>query len=163
MIGKEAKSGATGTISGSVNGQLQMQYVDVTPDVAATLKGRPVVTAGEVLPGTCDISPYPPGLLIGTITSVSNDPNAVVQNAVITPAAHLADATFLLVITDYHGGFGSTIIPCPGSSVSPGSSASPGSSPRASASAGPTRSGAPVSTPTPRATVKPTLLPTSGY
>jgi len=48
----------------------------------------------------------PPGLLIGTITSVTSDPNAVVQSATVAPAAHLTDATFLLVITDYKGGFG---------------------------------------------------------
>jgi len=41
-----------------------------------------------------------------TITDVVCDPNAVVQSATVSPAAHLTDATFLAVITDYKGGFG---------------------------------------------------------
>jgi rod shape-determining protein MreC len=130
VVGKEAKSGATGPIKGSVSGQLQMQYVDV----AATLTtGEPVVTAGESLPGTNDTSPYPPALLIGTITDVFTDPNTVVKSATIAPAAHLTDATFLLVITGYKGGFGpplplcSAVSPSPGSSGGAGSSAGPAS------------------------------------
>ena len=80
-----------------------MSYVDVTPDVA-DIKGEPVVTAGESLPGTNDTSPYPPGLLIGTYPTVhAATRNAVVQSATIAPAAHLTDATFLLVITRLPG------------------------------------------------------------
>ena len=67
--------------------------------------GESVVTAGETLAGTNDRSPYPPGLLIGTITSVPKDPNAVFKTATIAPAADLQNATFLLVILDYQGGF----------------------------------------------------------
>ncbi len=81
VVGKEAKTGATGTIRGQISGQLQMQYVDVT---AKLQKGDAVVTAGETLPGTNDRSPYPPGLLIGEIVDVTIDPNAVVQTADIT-------------------------------------------------------------------------------
>ncbi len=87
------------------------------------------MTAGEALPGTNDRSPYPPGLLIGEIMSVTTDPNAVVQSADIQPAAHLSDATFVLIITNYQGGFGP---PLP--SAGPGASASPS----ASAPVGPT-------------------------
>jgi len=47
VVGKEFKSGATGTIHGSVSGELQMQYIDV----AATLsKGETVFTAAKRCP-----------------------------------------------------------------------------------------------------------------
>jgi rod shape-determining protein MreC len=134
VVGQEAKSGATGTIRGSISGQLSMQYVDVAIPLT---KGQAVVTAGEALPGTDDRSPYPPGLLIGTITDIKTDPNSVVQSATLEPAARLADATFVLVITDYKGGFAS---PAPGATpfvpTSPGPSGS-GGSPKASATAKP--------------------------
>ena len=103
VVGKEAKTGAVGTVRGQVSGLLTMSYVDSTAQLA---KGDAVVTAGESLPCTNDRSPYPPGLLIGTIISVSADPNAVVKSADVMPAADLADATFVLVIMDYQGGFG---------------------------------------------------------
>jgi rod shape-determining protein MreC len=167
VVGKEVKTNATGTIRGSIGGQLQMQYVDV----AATLtKGEPVVTAGESLPGTGDISPYPPGLLIGTITSVSKDANTVVQSATITPAAHLTDATFLLVITDFRGGFDALPSGCV---ANPTPSGSPTKTPRTSAtpsgSTAPGSSCPPGSTwvqpsvsPSPKPTAQPTPAPSSG-
>jgi rod shape-determining protein MreC len=118
VVGEEAKSGATGTIRGSIAGELQMEYVDVAD---ALTVGEAVVTAGEELPapganptagssagpnsGLTARSPYPPGLLIGTITAVKSDPNAVVQSATIKPAARLGSASFVLVILNYSGGF----------------------------------------------------------
>lgn len=153
VVGQEAQSGATGTIRGSISGQLSMEYVDVATPLT---KGQAVVTAGEELPGatasasssptpsqggSSDVSmrsPYPPGLLIGTITAVSTDPNAVVQSATIQPAAHLADATFVLVILDYKGGFASPApgatpfvpyTPAPSGSLSPSGSAKPKATP----------------------------------
>lgn len=129
VVGKEAVTGATGTIKGQVNGELLMSYVDSTTTLK---KGDSVVTAGESLPdprtansspyplpGILGRSPYPPGLLIGTILDVSTDPNAVVQSADLQPAARLADATFVLIITDYQGGFGPAL-----PSASPGASGS---------------------------------------
>jgi|PersoiStandDraft_1058852.scaffolds.fasta_scaffold05908_3 rod shape-determining protein MreC len=136
VTGIEAKSNATGTIRGSISGQLEMSYV-----ATQTLTiGDAVVTAGEALPCTNDISPYPPMLLIGEIVDVSSDPNIPVKSATIKPAAHLTDATFVLVIVDYQGGFGP---PVP--SAGPGAFGSPG----ASGGAGP--SGSPRTAPTPGA------------
>jgi rod shape-determining protein MreC len=167
VVGKESKSSATGAIRGSISGDLQMSYVDVSAKLA---KDEPVVTAGEALPGTKDVSPFPPGLLIGTIQSVSTDPNAVVQSAIITPSAHLTDATFLLVITDYTGGFGALPSGCVGN---PNPSGSPTATPRSGGSAGPSPSasagGCPPGTspwqPTPSpspAPSLPTLAPAQG-
>jgi rod shape-determining protein MreC len=138
VVGESAASGATGTVKGSISGQLSMEYVDVATPLAV---GDPVVTAGEALPGplataTANVaaatsgltarSPYPPGLLIGTITSVHTDPNSVVQSASLKPAARLADATFVLVILNYEGGFPS---PLPGATpfvpITPAPSISP--------------------------------------
>lgn len=123
VVGKEARTGAVGTVQGQISGLLQMQY----PVGSAKLqiqKGDSIVTAGETLPGTNDRSPYPPGLLIGEVVSVSTDPNAVVHTADIQPAAHLSDATFVLIITNYQGGFGPPLPSAsPGASVSPSGSA----------------------------------------
>jgi rod shape-determining protein MreC len=127
VVGKEAKTGATGTIRGQISGLLQMQYVDVA---AKLQKGDAVVTAGETLPGTNDRSPYPPGLLIGDILEVHLDPNAVVQSADIQPAAHLSNATFVLVILDYAGGFGPPVPSAgPSGSISPSGSLNPSAKP----------------------------------
>ena len=106
VVGKEAKTGAIGTVRGQVSGLLQMSYVEAS---AKLVKGDAVVTAGEALPCTNDRSPYPPGLLIGSIVKVSSDPNAVVQSADIMPAASLSEAAFVLVIINYKGGFGPPI------------------------------------------------------
>jgi rod shape-determining protein MreC len=128
VVGKEAKSNATGTIRGSISGQLQMSYVDT----ATLAVGDAVVTAGEALPCTNDISPYPPMLLIGEVVAVSVDPNTPVKSATIKPAAHLTDATFVLIIVDYQGGFGPPVpsaSPGPSGSLRPASSPKPGASP----------------------------------
>jgi cell shape-determining protein MreC len=86
-------------------------------------KGTAVVTAGMVSPGGEVRSPYPPGLLIGTILSVARDPNQVVQSAVVQPAADLNNIEWVLVITNYEGGFAS---PEPSTSPSPSGSSSVG-------------------------------------
>ena len=143
VTGIEAKSKVTGTISGSISGQLQMSYVatgaTAAPGTTPAI-GDPVVTAGEALPCTNDTSPYPPALLIGEIIAVLSDPNTPVQSATIKPAAHLTDATFVLVIVDYKGGFGPPVPSAsPGTPAAPDASrsAGPAASPRASSSAKP--------------------------
>jgi rod shape-determining protein MreC len=147
VVGKEAKTGATGTIRGQISGQLQMQYVDVS---AQLQKGDAVVTAGETLPGTNDRSPYPPGLLIGDILEVNKDPNAVVQSADILPAAHLSNATFVLVIMDYEGGFGPPLPSAgPSGSISPSGSLNPSAKPTAKPTAKPAPTPQPPPQPVP--------------
>lgn len=147
VVGKEAKTGATGTIRGQISGDLQMQYVDVKAKLQA---GDAVVTAGETLPGTNDRSPYPPGLLIGDIKEVHLDPNAVVQSADIQPAAHLSNATFVLVILDYEGGFGPPVPSAgPSGSISPSGSLNPSAKPTVKPTVKPTPTPAPVPQPVP--------------
>ena len=117
---EEAGPGAAGTIHGQIGGLLMMSYVNATDKLA---NGQAVVTAGMVMPGGDVRSPYPPGLLIGTIIKVSKDPNQVVQSAVVQPAADLTGIEWVLVITNYQGGFAT-----PGPSVSPSSGPSPSTS-----------------------------------
>jgi rod shape-determining protein MreC len=158
VIGKEAKTGATGTVIGTVGGALQLKYVDV----ASTLTiGDPVVTAGESLPGTGDTSPFPPGLLIGTITQVNSARNQVVQSATVDPIAHLEDATYLLVILDYTGGFGPPIVTCgTAPSIAP-ASPTPRPSKTPVSSATPAITPAPAPTCVPAATLPPLILPSA--
>ena len=61
------------------------------------------MTAGIDLGGGVR-SPFPKGLLIGTVVDVARDANAVTQTAFIQPAADLDRLEYVLVITDYQGG-----------------------------------------------------------
>ena len=49
-------------------------------------------------------SPYPPGLVVGSVVDVERDANDVVQTAFLAPAAELDSFDLALVITDYEGG-----------------------------------------------------------
>ena len=49
-------------------------------------------------------SPYPKGLVIGSVVDVERDANDVVQTAFLAPAANLDSFEVALVITDYDGG-----------------------------------------------------------
>jgi rod shape-determining protein MreC len=152
VIGSEATSGAIGTVSGIVGGQLQMTYVNSTDKLSV---GQAVVTAGLVLPGGNVTSPYPKGLLIGQIVSVVRDPNQVVQSALIQPAANLNDAEFVLVLTNFQGGFAS-----PGPSTNAVPTASGSLPPQTPA---PTPTPPPTPSPTPAITPRPTLVPIPSY
>jgi rod shape-determining protein MreC len=150
VVGLEADTGATGTIHGEIDGQLSMSYVNSNDQLT---KGAPVVTAGMVLPGTgVDSpevrSPYPRGLLIGTITQLAKDPNQVVQSAVVKPAADLNNIEFVLIITNYQGGFAS---PAPLDTSNP--------SPNPSAEGSPNPSPIPNPTPVPTPIVPPEPTP----
>ena len=139
VVGKETQSGAIGTIKGQVGGILLMADVDASQTLD---KGAAVLTAGESIPGTDARSPYPPGLLIGQIDSVSNDPNSVVKSCFISAAANFATTNFVLVITGYTGG-----IPL----GTPSARGSESPTPSASSSASPGKSGAKAPSASPRA------------
>jgi rod shape-determining protein MreC len=144
VVGQEAKSGAAGTIRGQIGGLLEMSYVDSADTLT---KGEAVVTAGMVLPSGNVRSPYPPGLLIGTIISVSSDPNQVVQSALIRPAADLENANFVLIVMSYQGGFYSPS-PSPPPSPTPAPSETPTPKPTATPAPSPSPSQG-LSTPPP--------------
>jgi rod shape-determining protein MreC len=152
-IGEEADTGAVGTVHGQVGGQLQMSYVNSKDTLT---KGQTVVTAGETMEGGDVRSPYPHGLTIGTITEISRDPNLIVQSCLVQPAADLNNLEWVLVISDYQGGFAS---PNPSASGSASPSGSPGPSSVATKTA-PVATPAP--TPEPLPTPAPTPTPSSG-
>lgn len=103
-------SRAVGDVSGQIERPLQMTGIPAEDSVNL---GESVVTAGIQL--SEDIrSPYPKGLLIGTIVDVQRSPDQLFQTALIRPAAQLERLEYVLVITDYEGG-----LPDPEPSPSP--------------------------------------------
>ncbi len=100
VIGQLQKSGATGEIGGESGGVLTMKNVDSSVTVALD---EEVFTAGLELAGGVR-SPYPKGLILGSVVDVQRDANDVVQTAFVQPAAPLDTFELALVITDYQGG-----------------------------------------------------------
>lgn len=100
VVGKLLGSGATGDIVGQAGGVLVMRNVDSAVEIGID---EEVFTAGLELAGGIR-SPYPPGLVIGSVVDVERDVNDVVQTAFLAPAANLDSFELVLVITDYEGG-----------------------------------------------------------
>jgi rod shape-determining protein MreC len=100
VAGLIESSRAVGLISGQLGQPLAMVNI---PAEAMVNPNETVVTAGiELAEGIR--SPYPKGLLIGTVASVSRLPDQLFQTALVTPAADLDRLEYVLVITDYQGG-----------------------------------------------------------
>src|SRR3954452_6532935 len=100
VVGLLESSRAVGTIHGRLERPLEMDGISAANTVGL---GEAVVTAGIEL--TEDIrSPYPKGLLIGTIADVQRSPDQIFQTALVTPAANFETLEYVLVITDYEGG-----------------------------------------------------------
>jgi rod shape-determining protein MreC len=111
VVGKLANSGETGNIVGQAGSVLVMRDVDSAVTVGVD---EEVFTAGLELKGGIR-SPYPSGLLVGSVVDVERDANDVVQTAFLAPAANLDAFDLALVITDYDGGLpsaGDTTVPC---------------------------------------------------
>jgi rod shape-determining protein MreC len=100
VVGKLLDSGATGDIVGQAGSVLVMRNVDSGVQVGID---EEVFTAGLQLGGGIK-SPYPPGLVVGSVVDVERDANDVVQTAFLAPAANLDSFDLALVITDYVGG-----------------------------------------------------------
>jgi rod shape-determining protein MreC len=112
VIGQLGTNQATGSIIGQLGGVLVMENIDSTERVEINDQ---VVTAGIDL-GNGVRSPFPKGLLIGTVVDVQRDANAVVQTAFIEPAVDLDKLEYVLVITNYKGGLppvDQQAVPCP--------------------------------------------------
>ena len=131
VIGQLGTNQATGSVIGQLGGVLIMENIDTTERLQI---GDTVVTAGIDL-GDGVRSPFPKGLLIGSLVDVEHDANAVTQTAFIQPAADLDRLEYVLVITDYKGGLppvDQSPAPCASGGLQPD-----GSGPCASASPGP--------------------------
>ncbi len=114
VAGLIESSRAVGLLSGKLGQPLEM--VNIPAEVTVNIN-ESVVTAGiELAEGIR--SPYPKGLLIGTISFVSRSPDQLFQTALVTPVADLDRLEYVLVITNYEGGL-------PDSSPSPSPAASP--------------------------------------
>jgi cell shape-determining protein MreC len=71
-----------------------MTQVAVTDEVAV---GDRVVTAGLELDGVA-ASPYPRGLLIGTVSALETDANGLTQTAFVRPAIDPRSVEWLMVV-----------------------------------------------------------------
>jgi len=100
VVGQLLTSGKTGEVGGEAGGVLVMRNVDSAVQIGVD---EEVFTAGIEVTGGLR-SPYPKGLVIGTVVDVQRDANDVVQTAFLAPAADLDAFEFALVITDYEGG-----------------------------------------------------------
>jgi rod shape-determining protein MreC len=100
VVGKLLESGETGDIVGQAGGVLIMRNIDSAVEIGID---EEVFTAGLELAGGIR-SPYPAGLIVGSVVDVERDANDVVQTAFLAPAAELDSFELGLVITDYDGG-----------------------------------------------------------
>jgi rod shape-determining protein MreC len=107
-------SRAVGDIQGQSERPLVMTNIPATDVVNL---GETVVTAGIELDQGIR-SPYPKGLLIGTVVEVHRAPDQLFQTALITPAVPLDELEYVLVITNYGGGL-PALSPAPSDSPSP--------------------------------------------
>jgi rod shape-determining protein MreC len=99
VVGKLVDSGKTGEIVGQAGGVLIMRNIDSAVEIGID---EEVFTAGLELAGGIR-SPYPAGLIVGSVVDVERDANDVVQTAFLAPAANLDSFELALVITDYAG------------------------------------------------------------
>jgi rod shape-determining protein MreC len=100
VVGQLQGSGKTGEIVGQAGGVLVMRNIDSTVSIGTD---EEVFTPGIEITGGIR-SPYPKGLVIGSVVDVERDANDVVQTAFLAPAANLDSFEVALVITDYDGG-----------------------------------------------------------
>jgi rod shape-determining protein MreC len=98
VVALDQRSRALGLVQGQLGGQLVMVQVDVTDDLA---EGDAVVTAGLELAREAARSPYPRGLLIGTIQAIQQDSNALTQTGFVRPAMDFRKVERLLVVLRY--------------------------------------------------------------
>jgi rod shape-determining protein MreC len=100
VVGLIENDRGVGTVEGQLERPLQMTGIPAADTVNV---GEAVLTAGiELSEGIR--SPYPKGLLIGTIAQVDRSPEQLFQTALVVPAADLDRLEYVLVITDYEGG-----------------------------------------------------------
>jgi rod shape-determining protein MreC len=100
VVGQLLTTGATGEIVGQAGSVLVMRNIDSAVQIGLD---EEVFTAGIELAGGIR-SPYPKGLVVGTVVDLQRDANDVVQTAYLAPAANLDSFELALVITDYEGG-----------------------------------------------------------
>jgi rod shape-determining protein MreC len=99
VVGLDETTRASGLITGQLERPLAMINIPATEQISV---GETIVTAGIDL-GDGIRSPFPRGLLIGTVVDVERQPAGVLQSALIDPAAPLDRLEYVLVIVNYEG------------------------------------------------------------
>jgi rod shape-determining protein MreC len=115
VVGLDEATRTTGLIVGRLDLPLSMINIPATEEIDV---GDTIMTAGIDLGGGIR-SPFPRGLLIGTVVDVLRSPADVLQSAQVVPAAPLDRLEYVLIIVDYDERPG----------ASPGPSPAPGSTP----------------------------------
>lgn len=100
VVGQLNLTGSKGDIVGQAGSVLVMRNIDSAVEIQID---EEVFTAGLEVAGGIR-SPFPKGLIVGSVVDVERDANAVVQTAYLAPAADLDTFEVALVITDYQGG-----------------------------------------------------------
>ncbi len=95
VVALDQTSRALGEVQGQLGGQLVFVDVPVTEKLAT---GDSIVTAGLTIGPTLR-SPYPKGLLIGTVQAVQADAQALTQTGFVRPALDFVHLDRLLVVT----------------------------------------------------------------
>jgi rod shape-determining protein MreC len=98
VVSLDQRSRALGLVQGQLGGQLVMVQVDITDSLR---DGDAVVTAGLQLSAGAARSPYPKGLLIGTVQAIQQDSNALTQTGFVRPALDFRQLDRLLVVRSY--------------------------------------------------------------
>ncbi|MGH2488344.1 MAG: rod shape-determining protein MreC [Candidatus Limnocylindria bacterium] len=94
VVARDQQTEALGLVQGQPGGQLIMTQVTLTEEVAV---GDTIVTAGLELEGVA-ASPYPRGLLVGTVTALEADANGLTQTAFVRPAIDPRTVEWLMVV-----------------------------------------------------------------
>lgn len=94
VVARDQQTEALGLVQGQPGGQLVMTQVTLTDEVAI---GDTIVTAGLELDGVA-ASPFPRGLLVGTVTALEADPNGLTQTAFVRPAIDPRTVEWLMVV-----------------------------------------------------------------
>jgi len=102
VVGIDQQSRALGLVRGQLGGQLVMVQIRATDPVTV---GDTVASAGLVLTdaGGAGIgrSPYPSGLLIGTVQALELDPDGLTRTAFVRPAVDFSSVARLLVVLHF--------------------------------------------------------------
>jgi rod shape-determining protein MreC len=102
VVAIDQQSRALGLVRGQLGGQLVMVQIRATDPVAV---GDTVASAGLVLTdaGGAGIgrSPYPRGLLIGTVQALELDPDGLTRTAFVRPAVDFSTVGRLLVVLHF--------------------------------------------------------------
>ncbi len=100
VIGLDQQTRALGLVQGQLGGQLVMVKLQATDPVTV---GDAVVSAGLSI-GTEARSPYPKGLLMGTVQALQTDANGLTKTAFLRSAIDFGKVDRLLVVTSFTQG-----------------------------------------------------------